>query len=74
MAFAADQYSHFAKVYEECSTDPFVPAHQRVIFAKKAEWYRSLVKLTMKREMRASVVSRLQRIDLEVPPWVRPLR
>jgi len=57
MSFSAEQRSHIAAAYEKAAADPGLPAHTRVAFAKKADWFRLLACVGEKKERAAVMAS-----------------
>ena len=50
MPLKAEQHCHIAGAYDKAAFDISLPAHTRVAFARKADWFRLLARVAEKRE------------------------
>jgi hypothetical protein len=50
MPLKAEQHCHIAAAYDKAAFDISLPAHTRVAFARKADWFRLLARVAEKRE------------------------
>ena len=50
MPLKAEQHCHIAAAYDKAAFDISLPAHTRVAFARKADWFRLLARVGQKRE------------------------
>jgi hypothetical protein len=53
MSLRPEQHSHIAAAYDKAAFDASLPAHTRVAFAKKADWFRLLARVGEKKEQAA---------------------
>ena len=66
MPFTAEQHSLIAAAYDKAAFDISLPAHTRVAFARKADWFRLLARVAEKRE-RATLPTDAARKPQEAP-------
>ena len=66
MPLKAEQHCHIAAAYDKAAFDISLPAHTRVAFARKADWFRLLARVAEKRE-RATLPSDAARKPQEAP-------
>src|SRR5262245_50386658 len=50
MPLKAEQHCHIAAAYDKAAFDISLPVHTRVVFARKADWFRLLACVAEKRE------------------------
>jgi hypothetical protein len=50
MALTAEQHAQLASAYDKAAGDCLIPPEQQTAFARKANWYRVLVRLSEKNE------------------------
>ena len=66
MPLKAEQHCHIAAAYDKAAFDISLPAHTRVAFARKADWFRLLARVAEKRE-RATLPTDAARKPQEAP-------
>jgi hypothetical protein len=66
MPLTPEQHSHIAAAYDKAAFDISLPAHTRVAFARKADWFRLLARVAEKRE-RATLPTDAARKPQEAP-------
>jgi hypothetical protein len=66
MPLKAEQHCHIAAAYDKAAFDISLPAHTRVAFARKADWFRLLARVAEKRE-RATLPTDAARNPQEAP-------
>jgi hypothetical protein len=66
MPLKAEQHCHIAAAYDKAAFDISLPAHTRVAFARKADWFRLLARVAEKRE-RATLPTDAARNAQEAP-------
>ena len=60
MSLRPEQHSHIAAAYDKAAFDTSLPAHTRVAFAKKADWFRLLARVGEKKELAALLARKAQ--------------
>jgi len=71
MPLKAEQHCHIAGAYDKAAFDISLPAHTRVAFARKADWFRLLARVAEKREratLPTDAARKLQEAPLD-PFW-----
>ena len=73
MSLRPEQHSHIAAAYDKAAFDTSLPAHTRVAFAKKADWFRLLARVGEKKE-RAALATQKAQEPQPNPFWFWGLR
>jgi hypothetical protein len=63
MSLTPEQHTHIAEAYDSAAFDIGLPAHTRVTFAKKADWFRLLARVGEKREQATLAKQKAQELE-----------
>src|SRR5262245_33916822 len=69
MSLSAEQHSLIGAAYDNAAFDVSLPAHTRAAFAKKADWFRLLARVSEKKE-RAALAKQKTQEPQPNPFWI----